>query len=137
MKAIVALTENKKTGTLSGRFGRAPYHALVDLETGEIEIFNNEFANEPHGVGTRVANWCIRNGAKVAIADTLGPKVADVLAAAGFELYSSGGLQVEDVVEAYKNKTLPAYGGGYGGMGAGQGAGQGTGQGRGQGRGRN
>lgn len=127
MKAIVALTENKKTGELSGRFGRAPYHALVDLETGEIEIFDNEFMNESHGVGTRVANWCIRKGAKVAIADHLGPKVTDVLAAAGFELFTSGGIRVEGVVEAYKNKTLQSYAGG-------RGSGQGQGQGRGQGR---
>lgn len=109
MKIFAPMTENDTSAKVSPRFARAKYFGIIDTETNDINIVDNDLANEAHGAGSRVINWCIKKGATAIIADQLGPNAQEVLDASPVKAYMSGGLGLDQIAVAYLNNELKEY----------------------------
>ncbi len=129
MKIVAPLDTNSKTASISSRFARASYFAIIDTETGDINIVNNPFVTAPHGAGTQATNWAIQQGATAIIADQLGPYAQQAINSnPNLKAFMSGGLTVDKIADAYKNGELTDYNGTLSTpMGVGYGRGMGLG----------
>jgi len=161
MKIAITSTGTELDSTVEPRFGRCPYFALVDTETGGFEAKANPFRDAAGGAGVQAAQWVADQGVSVLLTGRCGPKAAAVLDDADIRIVEDVMGTVREVSTRYTQESqavtgpeltpLPrgqAYdrvpgagqgrGQGYGpGAGLGQGWGQpGQGRGRGQGCGR-
>ena len=124
------------------RFGRCRYFVIVDSETKEFEVLDNQAAMTSGGAGIQAAQMVANSGVDAVITGHLGPNAADTLVAAGLKTYLGVSGTVWEALEQYKAGHLKKASGptveshfGTGGMGGGTGAGRGKGRGRGGGRG--
>jgi predicted Fe-Mo cluster-binding NifX family protein len=152
MKIAVTSTGTGMDSPVDPRFGRCPYIALVDLESGELEVEANPFKDAMGGAGTQVAQWVINQGAGALLTGSCGPKACAVLEDARVQVVDRVSGTVREAVEGYRRKGQEATrpeaeftprergrGGGPGlGVGRGpvRGRGRGDGWGSGAGRGR-
>ncbi|MGW8223137.1 MAG: NifB/NifX family molybdenum-iron cluster-binding protein [Syntrophobacteria bacterium] len=125
------------------RFGRCRYFVIVDSETKEFEVLDNQAAMASGGAGIQAAQMVANSRVDAVITGHLGPNAADTLVAAGLKTYLGVSGTVEEALRQYKTGQLRESSGptveshfGTGGMGGGTGAGRGMGRGRGGGRGR-
>ncbi len=125
------------------RFGRCRYFVIVDSETKEFEVLDNQAAMTSGGAGIQAAQMVANSGVDAVITGHLGPNAADTLVAAGLKTYLGASGTVGEALQQYKAGNLQEASGptveshfGTGGMGGGAGAGRGMGRGRGGGRGR-
>ena len=125
------------------RFGRCQYFVIVDSETKEFEIRDNQAAMTRGGAGIQAAQMVANSGVDAVITGHLGPNAADTLVAAGLKTYLGASGTVGEALQQYKAGHLQEGSGptveshfGTGGMGGGTGAGRGIGRGRTGGRGR-
>ena len=143
MKVAISSTGPDLEAQVDSRFGRCRYFVIVDLETKEFEVLDNQAAMTSGGAGIQAAQMVANSGVDAVITGHLGPKAADTLVAAGLKTYLEASGTVGEVLQQYKAGHLQEASGptveshfGTGGMGGGTGAGRGMGRGRGGGRGR-
>jgi predicted Fe-Mo cluster-binding NifX family protein len=150
MKIAVPATSSDLEAPADPRFGRCKVFLIVDTDTLEHEVVENTAAEEASGAGIAAAALVVNAGAKIVIAERLGPKALDALLASGVSLYEGVEGSVRDQIEAYTAGRLqplsapsadsksgvdgagPGMGGGRGRGGGGRGMG-GGGRGRGGG----
>ena len=125
------------------RFGRCRYFVIVDSETKELEVLDNQAAMTSGGAGIQAAQMVVNSGVDAVITGHLGPNAADTLTAAGLKTYLGVTGTVGEALQQYKAGHLQEASGptveshfGTGGVGGGAGAGRGMGRGRTGGRGR-
>jgi len=102
MKVAITSTGEKLDDKLDLRFGRAQCFIIMDTETGEYEVFNNEQnLNAAQGAGIQAGKIVIDAGAEAVITGHVGPKAYRTLQAAQIIVY----LNPDDactVQEAYE-----------------------------------
>ena len=109
MKAFISVKEASLDSMLDERFGRAAYFIVVDTDSGEIvKSINNEYINDAHGVGIKAASIAVKENVDSVIGPNFGPKVLEVLKAAGIKMYTSEVKKIKDIIEDYKNNKLSA-----------------------------
>ncbi len=107
MKTFIAVKEASLDSMLDERFGRATYFIVVDTDSGEIvKSIKNEYINDSHGVGIKAATLAVNEIVDSVIGPNFGPKVLEVLKAAGIKMYTSEVKKVKDVIDDYKNNKL-------------------------------
>lgn len=125
------------------RFGRCRYFVIVDSETKEFEVLDNQAVMTSGGAGIQAAQMVANSGVDAVITGHLGPNAADTLVAADLKTYLGASGTVGETLRQYKAGNLQEASGptveshfGTGGVGGGAGAGRGMGRGRGGGRNR-
>lgn len=110
MKVAIALEENKYEAQVDRRVGRAPYFLIIDIETNNYEIIENEAKDEVTGAGLKVIKNLITLGIDVLIAGDVGPKAAVLIEEFDLPVYKLGELtSVDEVLKAFKEKKLEKF----------------------------
>ena len=143
MKVAISSTGPDLEAEVDPRFGRCQYFVIVDPETKEFEVLDNQAAMTRGGAGIQAAQMMANSGVDAVITGHLGPKAAETLVAAALKTYLGASGSVGEALQQYIDGQLKEASGptveshfGTGGMGGGTGAGRGMGRGRGGGRGR-
>jgi predicted Fe-Mo cluster-binding NifX family protein len=142
MKIAVSSSGKDFNAQLDPRFGRCRYFLIIETDTMECEVFDNENAALGGGAGIQSAQLIATKGAKALITGHCGPNAMQTLSAAGVQVYVGQAGSVKDIMETYQNGKLTptteasvAAHAGMGGMDGGQDRGMGRGRGMGGGRG--
>lgn len=117
MRVIMPVDEEKDV--LCVTFGRAPYFALCDTESGTTEIKNNPAAQVQGGAGLKAAQFVLDCKADALITPRCGQNSAEVLQAADIKIYKSEGPGVKQNIAAFKEGKLSImdhFHGGYQGI---------------------
>jgi predicted Fe-Mo cluster-binding NifX family protein len=92
---------------LDGRFGRAPKFLVYDVESGNIEVIDNQQnLDAAQGAGIQSAEIVARSGAKALVTGHCGPKAFRVLSAAGIKVYNTDAPTVADAIERFRSGKL-------------------------------
>ncbi len=123
--AIPTMGDKGLDEVVSSIFGRAQFFTFVDGDN--VEIKKNPGAFAQHAAGVVSAKIILNSGAKVVIAQQIGPTSYELLKEAGVEIFRGSG-RIKDVLEKLEknelDKLLPGgYGHGFGGHGGGHGFG--------------
>jgi predicted Fe-Mo cluster-binding NifX family protein len=138
MKIAVSSSGQDMAAKLDPRFGRCPYFLLIETDTMNFEVFDNDNAALGSGAGIQSAQFIAAKGAKAVITGHCGPNAIQTLSAAGVQVYIGQAGTVQGLADKYKNGRLTptteanasAHAGTGGkGMGPGQGMGRGKGMG--------
>ncbi|HBL84524.1 MAG: dinitrogenase iron-molybdenum cofactor biosynthesis protein [Clostridiales bacterium GWF2_38_85] len=105
---IVCITSSGKTtdGILDPRFGRCAYFAICDLETGGIEILENEAGASGGGAGISSGQLMVEKSIEAVITGNVGPNAMNVLSAAKIAIYRGEPLSVNENIGKFKNGEL-------------------------------
>jgi len=127
MKIAISSTGKSLDSQIDPRFGRCQFFILIDPETMEFEVFENEGLMASGGAGVQAAQLIVQRGATALITGNLGPNAASALSASGIKVYLVTGGTVKDVIEGYKSGSLREASGAtvppHFGMGGGRGMG--------------
>jgi predicted Fe-Mo cluster-binding NifX family protein len=129
MKIAISSTGRNLDAQIDPRFGRCQYFIVIDPETMDFEVSENEGLMASGGAGVQAAQLIVQKGVKALITGNLGPNAASALSASGIKVYLVPGGTVKEVAEAYKSGTLKEVSGAtvppHSGMGGGRGMGRG------------
>ena len=127
MKIAAPVTQGKDA--IDTFFGRAPFFAVKDTETGAITFEPNPAAQAEGGAGIKAAQAIVDLGVEALLVPQVGQNAQDVLVAGGVDVFQSSGGDLEVNFKALEagtlNKLLEAHagyhsgghGGGHGGRG--------------------
>jgi predicted Fe-Mo cluster-binding NifX family protein len=138
MKLAISSSGQDLAARLDPRFGRCRYFLIIETDTMDFEVFDNDNAALGGGAGIQSAQFIAAKGAKTLITGHCGPNAIQTLTAAGVQVYVGQTGTVQDLVDKFKNgqlaPTTEANASAHAGMGGkGMGRGQGMGRGRGMG----
>lgn len=142
MKIAISASGDRLDSLVDPRFGRSPYHIIVDTDTMNYEAISNRGINAPSGAGISAAQSIISKGVKAVVTGSFGPNATMVLSQADIKMMTGATGTIREAVESYRKNTLrevhPTPGLAYGrGVGRGMGNRSGRGMGRGGGYGSN
>ncbi len=87
MKIAISISGNTPDSPFDARFGRATAFYIVDMDTGQGQVFDNPALTASGGAGVQAAQFVARQGVAAVVSGAFGPNAFDTLAAAGVELY--------------------------------------------------
>ncbi len=106
MRIIVTSEGKDLNSKVDQRFGRAKYFILIDTETMEYRLIENQGALQGSGAGVKASQTVIDNGAEYVITGNCGPTSFDVLNSAGIKVITGVKGTVQEAVEKFKNGEL-------------------------------
>ena len=110
MKLAIALKENDYNSSLDERFGRAPFFIIIDNETKEFEIIENEAKDETTGAGLKAVKNLLKYQIDVIIAGEIGPKAGELIYDLEIPTFKFKDLtKVDEIIEAFNKNTLEKY----------------------------
>jgi|AntRauTorckE6833_2_1112554.scaffolds.fasta_scaffold34370_2 predicted Fe-Mo cluster-binding NifX family protein len=86
MKVVITSKSNSPESKMDLRFGRAPWFAVYNTESGDLDFVANEGAAENSGAGPKVAQLIANLGAVKVFSGDFGPKAKDALQSFGIEM---------------------------------------------------
>ncbi len=117
---ILCLTSagNTVDSALDLRFGRCAYFVIVDSETNEQTIVENEAGSSGGGAGIAAGQFMIEKGVEAVITGNVGPNAMKVLQTASIEIYRGESGSVNENIVKFKagllgkiTETVPAHSG--------------------------
>ncbi len=104
----IAITSTGKTldSQVDPRFGRAACFIIIDTETTDFSVIENESAAASGGAGISSAKAVIDAGAQAVLTGNCGPNAERTLTAAGVKLYTGVTGTVAEAIEHFKNGRL-------------------------------
>jgi len=103
-KRICITSRGKDLGSeIDPRFGRASYFLLIDPETMDLEVLENQNTEAAHGAGIQSAQLISSKNVKTVLTGNCGPNAERVLQAAGIKVITG----VSGTVEAALSKHKP------------------------------
>jgi predicted Fe-Mo cluster-binding NifX family protein len=140
LKVAVSSTGGNLDSSVDPRFGRSPYHVIVETETMAFEAMPNASMSSPSGAGIGAAQAVAGKGVQAVLTGSIGPNASSVLSQVGIKMFSGASGTVRQAVETFKEGRLSeaaSLSAGVTGYGRGRGGGRGMGVGmRGTGMGR-
>ena len=106
MKIAVTSTGKTLDSQIDPRFGRAAFFIIIDTETMDYSVIENESVVVGSGAGVSSAKTVIDAGAKAVLTGNFGPNAHRTLQAAAIQLYNQLSGKVSDAVELFKNGKL-------------------------------
>lgn len=107
MKIAITSTGQDLTADVDPRFGRAEYFLVVDTETLDFKVVENQQnLNLPQGAGIQAGKTLINTGAKVLITGNCGPKAFNVLETGKVKIITGASGNVKDVVLKFNNGEM-------------------------------
>jgi len=104
MKLAITSQGTDINSAIDQRFGRAAYIAVVDSETMDFEVLdNNENLNRLKGAGIQAAVMISKAGAGVLMTGFCGPNAVKTLNSAGVKIISDAKGTVKDAVELFNS----------------------------------
>lgn len=111
---IVAITAQGQDldSEVDPRFGRARYFVVIDTDTDQLTVHDNEQnLNAPQGAGIQAARNVKSLNVKQLVTGNIGPKAYDVLNASGIEIFIGAAGTVRDALDQWKAGRLNQAGG--------------------------
>jgi len=116
VKVCISSTGNSLDSKMDPRFGRASYFAILDTETSNFEIIENEASISGGGAGITSGQLMVDKGVKALVTGNVGPNAMDVLKAAGIDIYKGCSASLKDNLDKLKkdelekiNSTVPSH----------------------------
>ena len=106
MKIAVTSTGKTLDSQIDPRFGRAAYFVIVDTETMDFEVIENDNIAAGGGAGTSSAKVVIDAGAEAVLTGNCGPNAQRTLSAADVKLYTGLTGTASEAIELYKSGKL-------------------------------
>ena len=108
MKLAISATGKDLNARIDPRLGRAPYFAIVDTETMDLQVVDNENMNRPSGAGIQTAGCIAAQGVGAVLTGNCGPKALEALSTAGIKVFTGHTGTIREAVEHYRNGDLTA-----------------------------
>ncbi len=103
MKIAVTATGTDLSSNVDPRFGRAQYFLIVDTESGEDTVIDNQASMDlSRGAGIQSAESLAKNSVEVLLTGHCGPNAFQTLSAAGIKVIVGVEGTVNDAVERFK-----------------------------------
>lgn len=110
MKLAIALKENDYNSSVDERFGRAPFFIIIDSDTKEFEIIENEAKDEATGAGLKAVKNLLKYEIDTIIAGEIGPKAGELIYNLEIPTFKFKDLEkVDEIVNAFNENTLEKY----------------------------
>ena len=110
MKLAIALKENDYNSFVDERFGRAPFFIIIDSDTKEFEIIENEAKDEATGAGLKAVKNLLKYEIDIIIAGEIGPKAGELIYDLEIPTFKFKDLEkVDEIVKAFNKNTLEKY----------------------------
>ena len=110
MKIAIALEENNYSSQTDRRFGRAAYFILINTETNDYEIIENEAKDEATGAGLKAVKTLVNLGVNEIIVGEIGPKAAVLINEFEIPVYKMGDFKtVDEILKNYRDNKLEKY----------------------------
>jgi predicted Fe-Mo cluster-binding NifX family protein len=106
MKIAITATGETMDSPVDQRFGRAAYFVVVDTETMDFAVIDNENVAAAGGAGISSAKAVVDAGAEAVLTGNCGPNAQRTLNAAGVRLYTGVTGKVAEAVELFKGGKL-------------------------------
>jgi predicted Fe-Mo cluster-binding NifX family protein len=106
MKIAVTSTGQTLDSQIDPRFGRAACFVIIDSDTSDFTVIENENAASAGGAGIGSAKLVIDAGAQAVLTGNCGPKAQSTLSAACVKLYTGVAGTVAEAVELLKGGKL-------------------------------
>lgn len=107
MKVAITAKETSIESPVDQRFGRARYLIVVDTDTDQIEVHDNEVnLNAVQGAGIQTAQNTSRLGVSAVITGHVGPNAFRTLSAAGITVYTGATGSVQEAVDKLKDGAM-------------------------------
>jgi len=103
MKIAVTSTGKTLDSEVDPRFGRAACFIIVDTETMDFNVIENESVAAAGGAGISSAKVVIDAGAEAVLTGNCGPNAEQTLTAAGVKLYTGATGTVAEAIELFKS----------------------------------
>jgi len=114
------INEGGLAARLSPHFGSAPYHTLIETDTGETSVLLNDHTRHEHG-RCQPTNGLEGRGVDAVVCRGLGQRAMAALNGAGIEVLVTDGWTVAEALDAFREGKLAAMspdtaceGGGHG-----------------------
>jgi predicted Fe-Mo cluster-binding NifX family protein len=104
----IAITSTGKTldSQVDQRFGRAAYFLVIDSDTMDFSVIENESAAASGGAGINAAKVVIDAGAEAVLTGNCGPNAQRTLSTAALKLFTGAAGTIEEAIELFKNGKL-------------------------------
>ena len=106
MKIAISSSGQNLDSQVDPRSGRAEYFIIVETESMEFEVLNNENIDASGGAGINTAKSLVDEGVKAVLTGNCGPNAQRTLNAAGLKLYTGVSGTISDTVELFKSGKL-------------------------------
>ncbi|MDI9475701.1 MAG: NifB/NifX family molybdenum-iron cluster-binding protein [Natronincolaceae bacterium] len=106
MKIVIPVDGKDIEANVCESFGRTPYYLVYDTETEESEFIDNSAATSAGGAGIRAAQAVVDTKANVLLTPRCGENAAEVLEAAGIEIYKTEGTSIKENIDAFVEGKL-------------------------------
>lgn len=103
MKIGVLSDGDDLSSYVSEDFGHAPYFLIVDYDTLDYSVIDNEFVNA-EGAGMKVAEAIVGLGVDVVITGGIGNHGYDILTRAGIKVVYDEEGTVEESINAFRRR---------------------------------
>jgi predicted Fe-Mo cluster-binding NifX family protein len=95
---------------MSGHFGRAPYYAVADTDTGAVVIVANPSVSHGHGECVPASEAFGTGSFDAVVCQGIGGGAIARLAQAGVPVFVHAGPDVASAVAAFRDRTVRAAG---------------------------
>lgn len=106
MKIAITAKDKNLDADFDSRFGRCKYFVIVDLDTEEHTVKQNEGTIALGGAGVKSAQFLAGCGVSAVITGHVGPNASRALEAAGIKVFVMDSGTVRDAIKAYKEGKL-------------------------------
>ncbi|MDH7481993.1 MAG: NifB/NifX family molybdenum-iron cluster-binding protein [Armatimonadota bacterium] len=107
MRVAITAKEPSIESNVDQRFGRARYLIVIDTETGNTEVHDNEVnLNAVQGAGIQTAQNVVLLNVEAVLTGHVGPNAFRVLSAAGIRTYVGFQGTVGEAIEEFKSGKL-------------------------------
>ncbi|MBN2590728.1 MAG: NifB/NifX family molybdenum-iron cluster-binding protein [Sedimentisphaerales bacterium] len=106
MKIAISSSRQTLDSQVDQRFGRAEYFIVVETESMEFEVLNNDNNASSGGAGIGTAKLLVDADVKAVLTGNCGPNAQKTLSAAGIKLYTGVSGTVSDAIESFKAGKL-------------------------------
>jgi len=107
MQVTITSQGKELSSEVDTRFGRAKWLIVVDTETGDFKVYDNELnLNAVQGAGIQTGQNIANLGVEAVITGNVGPNAFKTLNAANVKIFLAEKQTVADAIEAFKAGKL-------------------------------
>jgi predicted Fe-Mo cluster-binding NifX family protein len=107
LKIAVTAKGKELDSQVDERFGRTHCFIVVDTETGEMKVYDNQVnQNAMQGAGIQSAQNIANIGVDAVLTGHVGPNSFRVLSSAGIDVYTGATGSVRDMIDKFKGGQM-------------------------------
>jgi predicted Fe-Mo cluster-binding NifX family protein len=102
MKICITSQGKELSSPVDPRFGRCAYFIIIETDTMELEVIENNSALASGGAGVQSGQLVTGKGVKAVLTGNVGPNAFDTLTAGGIQIITGVSGTVEDAIKKYQ-----------------------------------